>query len=151
MTILLKYYKYLISMTLIIIAFAYGRYSAQKPETKTTITAKETSQEHKNEVVHTQTQTVATKALDGTTKTVTTTDTVSTTKSASEDRRSEDIKELTAAVKPKINLSLLTAYDFSDRNIRYGVSINKELVGPITGGLWVTSDGTLGLSIGVNF
>ncbi len=53
---------------------------------------------------------------------------------------------------PKWNVSGLVANDFrSVLKPVYGASVSKEVLGPITIGLWGLSSATVGVSVGVNF
>lgn len=54
---------------------------------------------------------------------------------------------------PTINVSALVANDFSTGSLKplYGISVSKELLGPITVGAFGLTNGTIGLSLGINF
>lgn len=55
-------------------------------------------------------------------------------------------------VTPVINFSALAGVEMNNKyQPLYGISVSKEIIGPVTGGLWALSNGTLGVSIGVNF
>lgn len=60
---------------------------------------------------------------------------------------------ITALPKPKWNVSALIANDFSHGNIvpTYGASAQKEFIGPITIGAFGLTNGTIGVSIGLDF
>ncbi len=64
-----------------------------------------------------------------------------------------DSKTTVVLSKPKINLSVLVANDFSRGVLipTYGISVSKEFIGPITLGVFGLTSGTLGASIGYNF
>lgn len=51
--------------------------------------------------------------------------------------------------RPRYGLSVLVGTDFS--NPVYGLHVNKELLGPITVGVFGLTNKTLGVSIGLNF
>lgn len=53
----------------------------------------------------------------------------------------------------KTNVSLLASVDYSESVIKpiYGISVSRELIGPITLGVFGMSNMTLGVSIGINF
>lgn len=115
-------------------AFYLGRYSAPKTTTDKSV------EETKN--THTETTTI--KQPDGTVKTVTVTDTSK--------QVSKDTKTSVAPNVSKVNVSLLSGYDYAytSRPV-YGVSISKEVIGPVTAGVFGLSNGIVGVSVGVNF
>jgi len=121
-------------------AFAFGRYSAtMSPQTK-----KEDIKQNTNIVTHSTI--VTTKQNDGTTKIVETID--ASTKVEIQEKDSLVIK-----ASPKINVSALVAGDITKDSLKpiYGVSINKEFLGPVTLGMFGLTNGIIGLSVGLNF
>ncbi len=68
-------------------------------------------------------------------------------------RTETDTKQSVAYQNPTLNVSVLVANDFSIRAIKpiYGVSVTKEVLGPITVGAFGLTSGTVGLSVGLNF
>ncbi len=100
------------------------------------------------DVVHNDIKTVThtVTAPNGTVDTTTTT--VDTTL-----RVDTDNKTVVSTVKPKINISALVANDFSKGILRpvYGISASKEFIGPLTLGAFGLTNGTVGVSIGLNF
>lgn len=146
-------YKILISVIALAAAFAFGRYSNQQPEVKTAETKKldDTKQVVKED--RTQTTIVTTKSPDGTIKTTTTVkNNVETT--------TKDVKETTDSkqtdtIPPKtntLNVSALIAIDVKNPLIPvYGVSVTKQVLGPITAGAFGLTSGLVGVSIGLNF
>ena len=124
-------------------SFAMGRFSVST--TKQTTDVKQVDRDK-----DTRTQTVVTtvKSPDGTVKTVETRDTTTSIKT--------EIKQVnTTAVKspPKLNISALVGNDFSQRSIvpLYGISIQKEVLGPVTVGAFGLTNGTIGISLGLDF
>lgn len=95
---------------------------------------------------HTKTTIVETKKPDGSSTTTTTIDEKSKTKT-------DAISQVPVATKQKTNISVLVANDFKQPGIipLYGISVNRELIGPVTVGAFGLTNGTIGLSIGVNF
>lgn len=79
-------------------------------------------------------------------------DTTTTTTDHSQ-RIQQDTKQTLVAKSSTINVSALAANDFSRGLISptYGISISKEIVGPITIGLFGLTNSTVGLSLGINF
>lgn len=53
---------------------------------------------------------------------------------------------------PTINLSALVGVDTTNQfKPLYGISVSKQFIGPITAGLWGFTNGTVGVSVGINF
>jgi len=54
---------------------------------------------------------------------------------------------------PTLNISGLVANDFSRGILQpvYGASVSKQVMGPVTAGVFGLSNGIIGLSIGLNF
>lgn len=52
-----------------------------------------------------------------------------------------------------LSVSALVANDFSNRGLSpiYGASVSKEIIGPITIGAFGLTNGTVGVSVGLNF
>lgn len=132
------------------VAFAGGLYLGKSlRETKIETTA-QTEQEKQTDV-HKEVTTVKTKAPDGTVKIVTTTDIVSNT-SVKTDSEITSVKSVTSTAK-KLNVSALFAYDYK-RPLsipNYGVSITKEVFGPITASVGYVNSGTILIGFGLDF
>lgn len=95
---------------------------------------------------HTVITTVTTKQKDGT-KTVQTID--STVKTNTK----ETVKQSTQA-KAQLNVSALAGYDFNSSRLPtpvYGVAVTKQVLGSLTVGAFGLTNGTVGVSLGVNF
>lgn len=131
----------------LVLAFVGGRYSI--PQSATTST--EVSKEHDTGKTHTITTTTETKSPSGEVKTVTTTDTVATTDSTKKQTNTETT--VVAAKHSALNVSLLGGYDVIHRegSLQYGMSVTKEVLAPLTVGVFGLNNGTLGLSVGINF
>lgn len=129
----------------LIVAFGIGRYSSRsssvKIDTKTDTTKQTDTDTHKT--------TVITKDSSGKEVTTITEDTTTDTK------RTTDTKTDSAVTPPKtsiINVSALAGLDTSRGFVpTYGVSVNREILGPLTIGAFGLTNGTIGLSLGVNF
>lgn len=95
---------------------------------------------------HTQKTIVTIKKPDGSSTTTETVDSRSTTKT-------DAITQTPTSTKQKTNISVLVGNDFSKSDLKplYGIAVNRELLGPITVGAFGLTNGTIGLSIGVNF
>ena len=130
-----------------VIAYALGHYTA-------TITTNTKSETKVDETVKTDTHQRETitekKSPDGSSTVVTVIDTVKD----QVDNKDSDTKSQTVTVKggSKINLSALVGTSIHDLGIPlYGISVSKEFVGPLTLGVFGLTNGTIGLSVGINF
>lgn len=139
-------YKIIIGVVALLVAFAFGRYSAPKIPDSHTVTDT-TKEVQKNADTH-KTTTI-TETPDGKKVTTITEDTI--TKSSSESDTKKD-QTITAPKTSIINISALAGLD-TGRGFTptYGISANKELIGPITVGAFGLTNGTIGVSVGVNF
>lgn len=134
-----------VALVLIIGGFAAGWY--MKPENKTTDDTK-TEETDKTKVIEHK-KTTTTKDKDGN-ETTTIIDDTTTTIDHSKD--SESHKEIIVSSRSKINVSALAAIDTKSTPIPlYGISVNKEFIGPITIGAFGLTNGIVGVSIGLNF
>lgn len=134
--------KIIVCFTALIVAFALGRYSKTVDTTSQTTTQVEKAQDKEE---HTVTQTV--KKVDGTVVTTITDDTSTKT-----NQITNQTKDSTAKANSTLNISALVANDFKNPfQLVYGVSITKQLLGPITVGAFGLTNQTIGVSIGVNF
>ena len=133
----------------LLVAFAAGRYSAHAPAVKTTSvavvdTAIDTTRE-------THKKTVITKSPNG----IETTTITENTDVLSEKRQDETLKTSTTVTPARVgtlNLSALAGVRTTDRFLPvYGLSVSKEIIGPVTAGLWGLTSGTVGVSVGINF
>lgn len=135
--------KILILLIFLILSFAFGRYSVKSVDTKTT----EIKQENKD--VRTVTHTTVIEQPNGVKKTIIISNTEDRSKSFT------DTKVLANTNKRSmLNISLIAGTMLGPeaaRNMDYGLSINKEMFGPVTLGAYGMKSGAFGLSIGVNF
>lgn len=123
-----------------VLSFIAGVTTSRKLQSTSAV---ETIQQQEQEKSHTVTTRVITHTASGD-KTVETTDTVST------DSKTQTATK-TAPVK-KTNVSALASVDTARAFVPvYGVSITRELVGPITIGAFGFTNGVVGLSVGINF
>lgn len=121
------------------IGIAVGRYSNRPAET-TKIVHEETKK-----VIDTKKKIIEVVTPDGTKTTTTTEDTVTTIDK-------DKTKSSQTKPSPKVNLSFLAGVPrLNDLRPIYGLSVSKEFIGPITVGLFGLTNGTLGVSIGVDF
>lgn len=134
--------KYIAIIVLVIVAYASGRYMSPEKVRVETVTVEVTK-----EVAKKEKKTVKIKEnIDGSKETVIVTDTETDEKSHSNSQM--DTKEVING--SKFNISVLAGTSVPV-NMVFGVSANKAILGPITAGAWGLSNGTVGLSLGLNF
>lgn len=135
--------KYLIVLVLLVGAFAAGRYtSPTKIETK--IQTVEVEKIKKNE----DTVIVEKITPDGTKTTQT--HIVSTTEENNHIK--ENFDTVTESKHPATTISLLGGLDINNSvHPVYGLSASRNILGPISMGIFGLSNGTVGLSVGLNF
>lgn len=122
------------------LATALTHYYFPSIQTKTVEVQKEVVQNDIHTTTHTITQ------PNGIVDTTTVTDDHSKTSES-------DSKTAIVIKQPTWNVSGLVANDFSKGVIlpAYGVSVSKEILGPFSIGAFGLTNGTIGLSLGVNF
>lgn len=143
------------------VSFAIGRFTA--PESIKTETVKTEDKTQNKDVVvdqqkHKQTTTTETVKPDGTKETTTVTTEDTNTDKKSDTVTTDNVSEITTkeVIKDtsKLSVSLLTGVNISSGSqfkMIYGGHITKNMLGPITGGIWVMTDGTGGVSLGLSF
>lgn len=133
-------YKVLAMVALISMAIGAALDRFGMPAKTVTTTALEVE---KNKDTHKTT--IIEKSPDGKETTTITEDTKATTNLT----KDTSIKVL---AKPSINVSGLVGVDsMNSFKPLYGISLSKEFIGPITAGAWGLTNGTFGVSIGINF
>lgn len=146
--------KYTIAGVAILAAFAGGRYSVRQPEVKTTEQLQINTLEDKAKDTHIITTVVTVKEPDGSEKTTKNTETTITAKGTVNSSTTAQIQQtVTPAKTGTLNVSALVGNDFGVGVLKpvYGVSVSKEILGPITVGAFGLTSGMVGLSIGLNF
>lgn len=140
----------------LLIAFALGRYSApggQSTASTSTTTQTQTTDTTKNRDTHKHTQVTHTKDADGKETTVTVVDedtTVVTDKK--QDKVTDEKKTEVVQARKTLNVSALAGVDVRDLTTPvYGVSVTKEIAGPITIGAFGLTNGVVGISLGISF
>lgn len=137
--------KLIVISIILLMGIAIGRFlSPDKVKTETRVVEVEKIVE---KVVR-QTVTILEKP-DGTKETVIVTD--SNTSSKTNEQSTNAIKEVTGS-KDRINVSVLAGSSFP-LNLSspiYGLSANKNILGPISAGVWGLSNKTFGVSLGLN-
>lgn len=139
-------YKVIAGSAVVLVAFAFGRYSAPKiPDS----TSKSETTKEINKDTDTHKTTTVTETPDGKKVTTITEDTEIKANSTTDTKKSEVI---TAPKTSLINISALAGLDTSRGFVpTYGISASKEFIGPITLGTFGLTNGVIGVSVGVNF
>lgn len=147
----------ILALAVILVSFAAGRYSATSTtkEIKHDELVKVDTELHKERDMHTTTRVRTIKEPSGV---VTTESVVETTVSAHTDsivQATDSVHDTSVTISksnaPKTNISALASVDFKEFKPIYGVSVSKEVLGPVTIGLFGFSSGMLGISVGVSF
>lgn len=137
----------LLALLIAVLFFALGQYTGKST---TTITDKKIN-DVKNTDTHENETITEVKKPDGTVTTVTTINTDVTTT----DKKDVDVlsKTITKTSSPKTNISLLAGTSTHDifGPPSYGLSVNREVAGPITIGAFGLTNGTFGVSLGITF
>ncbi len=139
----------LVAVTIVIIvAFALGRYSAPDAEISKTISATTDTQKHVDKDTHEVIE--ETKKPDGT---ITTRKTIDINAHTDTKKIEKDITTETVTAKGgKVQVSALAGIDgFRSLTPIYGASFSKEILGPISAGVFGMTNGILGVSIGITF
>lgn len=141
--------KAIILLVIAVVGFAFGRYSVQSKEITKTV---ENKVDTKTDIdKNTHKETTITKKPNGEEVTVVVEDTktdISRTKESS----TSSTAQVTVPARKTINISVLAANDYKNPfKPIYGISFQKEFLGPITLGVWGLANSTIGLSIGLNF
>lgn len=144
-------YKVMGCLVALLAAFAFGRYSAKPsaPAVHTIETTKTESDTKVNKDTHKTT--VITKKPDGAETTTITEETVT-----SADRKTDSVAHIDQTITPPkvapLNLSVLAGIDpHNSFKPVYGLSISKQVLGPITVGVFGLTNNNFGVSLGLNF
>jgi len=139
----------LLALILALTFFALGRYTSTQAKTVTK------KQKKLNKTTHNKSKThekfTKKKSKDGTDTIVTVIDTAAqaSTKIDSDTQS----KSIVTKASPRTNISALAATSIHNPfgPPQYGLSVNREVLGPITVGAFGLTGGTFGISIGLNF
>lgn len=134
----------------LIAVFAAGRYTAQYPKVQTKTDIQVSTDTKVDQDKHKETTSVTEKRPDGTTTTTTKTTEETETKKHT-DKESVTHIDQTVTSSSTLNVSALVGLDLSRQAPVYGVSLNKQFIGPLTVGVYGLTNGTIGVSIGLNF
>lgn len=143
-------------------AFATGRFTVP---TKTVTVVKEVTVEKKvvdtnsDRTDHKVTTVTETDQINGikTIVTVIKDDVDNKTDVIAKTDKTDDLSESKTVVKSggRLNISALGGLSLASLNIPqapiFGVHVSKDILGPISGGLWGLTDKTLGISLGLTF
>lgn len=145
-------YKIIGGAVFTLLVFTLGRYSVSSPTIKTTEDQTIASNTDKDKDTHKQTTTTTVEEPNGEKKTTTTTneDIISTT------HKTEDVathleQTITPPKTNTLNVSALAATSFSELKPLYGLSVTKQVIGPITAGAFGLNNGIVGISLGLSF
>jgi hypothetical protein len=138
------------AVVLLAIAFASGRYSVQSPTVKLKESLVAVTQTNTEKTDHKKV--VIDKKPDGEVTTTITDDTATDTQKTS-DVTTKVSETITPSKVGTLNISALGALDFSSRLPvpTYGLSITKEVLGPVTVGAFGLMNGVAGVSVGISF
>jgi hypothetical protein len=151
-------YKVLIAVVGLAVSFAVGRYTTPvkvKTEIKTVEVDHKKEDLNINQDKHKETVVTETVKPDGTkeiiTKTVEDTKREAEKTSETENQINKDrTKEVTRS-SGKITISVLGAGDIRRSGFYYGAHVSKEILGPISLGVFGLSSGVAGCSVGISF
>lgn len=134
--------KYILFVIVIIVSYATGRYmSPEKVKTEIkTVEVEKTTTKVEHKIVKIK------ENKDGSKETVIVTD--SRSGATTNSRSQTETKELIN--KGSFNISVLAGSSIPINGV-LGVSATKNVLGPITVGAWGLTNGTAGLSVGLNF
>ncbi len=139
-------------LAIVIISYAFGHYTVQSPKVTTKIDNQTTTDTKTDQDKHRETTTVTEKKPDGTTKTTTKTIEDTETKKQTDKNSVTRTDQTVMPLKTNtLNVSALAGLDLSRQTPVYGVSLSKQFIGPITLGAYGLTNGTVGISIGLNF
>lgn len=132
--------KVILVVLTLVLAFAGGRYSVQQPNTSATTDTKIDKDTHTKKTV------VIIKEPDG--KETTTTVVERDTKTKTDTNTSNTT---TQVKRNTLSVAALAGIEVNDKQMVYGASVSKEVLGPVTVGAWGLTNGTVGVSLGINF
>lgn len=134
--------KYIVIVLVATGGFFVGKHFAPEKVRVETVTVEVEKQKTKNQ----KKKVVIKENKDGSKETVITVDTSVEEK----DKTNTDSKVKEVTNSSKFNISVLAGSSIPI-NMVFGVSANKAILGPVTAGAWGLSNGTVGLSLGLNF
>ncbi len=141
----------IIFVVAIVGSFAVGRYSVQSPAiTKETDTAKDSKKDTEKNT-HKETTTIVEEGPSCKKTTTTVTEDTSTKKRTDTQLETHENTTITPPKVNTLNVSALAGLDIHQKSAIYGVALTKEIIGPVTAGAYGLTNGTIGVSLGLNF
>jgi hypothetical protein len=141
--------KGLIALALLSLSFAAGRYSVNETTEHTAIKIDESRSTNTDKDIK-RVEVIVKEPNGRETRTITEEDKSKVSERVDSSTNIETVIE--TGKRSTINVSALVGMNWENRHPAiYGISVNKEILGPITIGAWGLNNGTVGLSIGVNF
>jgi hypothetical protein len=142
-------YKVLAASFALALAFATGRYSVRSSTVKQVVTEKETTNVDAKKDMHKKI--VIVKQPTGVTTTTITEETATDTKTLTNDQ----LQAVTTVTPPKVgtlNVSALAGLD-AEHSFKpaYGISVTKQVLGPLSVGAFGLTNGVMGVSLGISF
>lgn len=67
------------------------------------------------------------------------------------DTATKDTQKIVENKKPDYKVSIIPQYNFSDKKMIYGASVEKRIAGPIFAGIYADSNTNVGVSISMEF
>jgi hypothetical protein len=134
--------KYILVASIGALTGIAARSYTDKPEIKEVIRVVEVKKETD---IQTDRTTTIVKGPDGTETTTVVDKSRETTREESKDAAR------TVLARPRLNVAVLGGVGLSSGVPTFGAAITKEIAGPITAGVWGLNNGTVGVSIGINF
>lgn len=141
-------WKYYTAGGLVVLAFATGRFlTPVKIETKVVEVEKKQTETEKDK--HKETTTVTTEKPDGTKTTETKTTEDTTNHRTSDTTKTSDSDTTKTYGGSKTGIYALGG--LSGGIPTYGLAVTRQLLGPISVGGWALTNGTIGVSLGLEF
>jgi hypothetical protein len=148
----------------LVVAFAAGRWAAPTKVVyhATSVTADKKTESintDSNQNKHIETKVTQSDSKDGTKVVVTEiteddeTVRAKTSNTSEETQKTETRDKTVIYNSPKVTISALAGLSVHDLSVPspvYGASVSKQVLGPISAGIWGLSNGVFGLSIGVS-
>lgn len=136
-----------VSIVTILLLLAVKHFMAQ-PDSVTK--EKEVTEISRDKDTHRHTETVIVEEPGGKKTTTIVTDENTETKTRKDTSRQTQVQ--VESKKSTINISALAGVNIREPSIPvYGISVSKELIGPVTVGAFGFSNGLVGMSVGINF
>lgn len=146
--------KVLFSIAALATAYAFGRWQAPVKTVEVIKTVEvEKKQTDTEKEKHEKTTIVETKLPDGTTKkeTIVTRDENTSRQTTIDKHKQSESEKTVVNSSSRLNLSILAGTQFPSQTLEYGFHASKEVIGPVSLGIFGFTDKTVGFSIGLSF